>query len=96
MNVDAQTDTDGILSCEMHSNDLKDELTVISYVLVRFKSYGVPPGTRLLVVWLQKSIFFLGGLRLWNFSTGGKATEWSTFLKTGPPKRIYIYIFPVF
>ena len=48
MNVDAQTDTDGILSCEMHSNDLKDELTVISYVLVRFKSYGVPPGTRLL------------------------------------------------
>jgi hypothetical protein len=30
------------LSCEMHSNDLKDEVTVITYVLVRFKSYGVP------------------------------------------------------
>ena len=48
MNVDAQTDTDGILSCEMHSNDLKDELTVISYVLLRLKSYGPPPGTRLI------------------------------------------------
>ena len=33
---------------------------------------------------------FFRCLRLWNFSTGGKATEWSTFLKTGPPKRIYI------
>ena len=30
---------------------------------------------------------FFRCLRLWNFSTGGKATEWSTFLKTGPPKR---------
>jgi hypothetical protein len=36
---------------------------------------------------------FFRCLRLWNFSTGGKATEWSTFLKTGPSKRIqYIII----
>ena len=34
---------------------------------------------------------FFRCLRLWNFSTGGKATEWSTFLKTGPPKD-FIYI----
>ena len=35
---------------------------------------------------------FFRCLRLWNFSTGGNATEWSTFLKTGPPKRtLYIY-----
>ena len=37
---------------------------------------------------------FFRCLRLWNFSTGGKATEWSTFLKTGPPKRTLLYIIP--
>mgnify|MGYP005658873877 CR=1 FL=1 len=41
---------------------------------------------------------FFRCLRLWNFSTGGKATEdWSTFLKTGPPKdstvHVYIYMY---
>ena len=34
---------------------------------------------------------FFRCLRLWNFSTGGKATEWSTFLKTEPPKRTLYY-----
>ncbi len=39
---------------------------------------------------------FFRCLRLWNFSTGGKATEWSTFLKTGPPKRtLYYYNRPI-
>jgi hypothetical protein len=36
---------------------------------------------------------FFRCLRLWNFSTGGKATDQqrSTFLKTGPPKRTLLY-----
>ena len=39
---------------------------------------------------------FFRCLRLWNFSTGGKATEWSTFLKTGPPKRtLYIQVLDI-
>ena len=37
---------------------LKDELTVLSYVLLRFNSYGVPPGSNCYTVSKFSYIFF--------------------------------------